>query len=48
MSTIVDSTRLATDIVVIGGGVTGASAAAVLSQTGLGVVLIEREARYRD
>lgn len=43
-----DSTRLTTDVVVIGGGVAGASAGAVLARMGLGVVLIEREARFRD
>ena len=48
MPTTISSARLTTDIAVIGGGAAGASAAAVLAQTGLGVVLIEREARFRD
>jgi 2-polyprenyl-6-methoxyphenol hydroxylase-like FAD-dependent oxidoreductase len=36
------------DVVVVGGGVAGSSMAAVLASEGLGVVLIEREARFRD
>ncbi len=48
MSTNLDSTKLTADIAVIGGGVAGSSAAAVLAQLGLGVVLIERETRFRD
>lgn len=42
------STVLSVDIAVIGGGVAGSSVAAVLAQAGLGVVLVEREARFRD
>ena len=38
----------ATDVVVIGGGVAGASLGASLAQAGLGVTIIEREARFRD
>jgi 2-polyprenyl-6-methoxyphenol hydroxylase-like FAD-dependent oxidoreductase len=48
MSTISNSTSLTADVAVIGGGVAGSSVAAVLAQAGLGVVLIEREAQYRD
>lgn len=48
MPEIFSSTTLTTDIVVIGGGIAGSSAAAVLAQAGLGVVLIEREAEFRD
>ncbi len=48
MSATVDSARLTADVAVVGGGVAGASAAAVLSQAGLDVVLIEREAQFRD
>jgi 2-polyprenyl-6-methoxyphenol hydroxylase-like FAD-dependent oxidoreductase len=42
------SSWLSTDVAVIGGGVAGSSVAAVLAQAGLGVVLVEREARFRD
>jgi 2-polyprenyl-6-methoxyphenol hydroxylase-like FAD-dependent oxidoreductase len=39
---------LTADIAITGGGVAGASLAAVLASAGFGVVLIEREANYRD
>jgi 2-polyprenyl-6-methoxyphenol hydroxylase-like FAD-dependent oxidoreductase len=42
------SSALTADIAVVGGGVAGSSVAAVLAQIGLGVVLVEREARFRD
>ncbi len=48
MRTTVDSTRLIADVAVVGGGVAGSSVAAVLASTGLSVVLIEREVRFRD
>jgi menaquinone-9 beta-reductase len=44
----VQSSVLTTDIAVIGGGVAGSSVAAVLARAGLSVVLVEREARFRD
>lgn len=37
-----------TDVAVVGGGVAGASLAAVLAQAGLRVAIVEREARFRD
>lgn len=36
------------DVAIVGGGVAGASLAAVLATTGMGVALIEREACFRD
>ncbi len=48
MSAVVDSTRLSVDVAVVGGGVAGSSVAAVLAQSGMSVVLIERETRFRD
>ena len=39
---------LTTDVAIVGGGVAGASLAAALATAGLGVVVIEREARFRD
>jgi 2-polyprenyl-6-methoxyphenol hydroxylase-like FAD-dependent oxidoreductase len=39
---------LTADVAVVGGGVAGSSVAAVLASAGLGVVLVEREARFRD
>jgi len=38
----------AADVAVVGGGVAGSSLAAALAAVGLGVVVIEREARFRD
>jgi 2-polyprenyl-6-methoxyphenol hydroxylase-like FAD-dependent oxidoreductase len=37
-----------TDVVIIGGGIAGASLGGALAQAGLGVTIIEREARFRD
>ncbi len=45
---ISSSTVLTADVAVVGGGVAGSSVAAVLASAGLGVVLVEREARFRD
>ncbi|HUZ00154.1 MAG TPA: NAD(P)/FAD-dependent oxidoreductase [Thermomicrobiaceae bacterium] len=42
------SGTLTTDVAVVGGGVAGSSIAAVLAEAGLGVVLVEREGRFRD
>lgn len=42
------STTQLTDVTIIGGGVAGASLGAALAQAGLGVTIIEREARFRD
>ena len=36
------------DVAIVGGGVAGASLAAVLATTGMGVALIEREPCFRD
>ncbi len=36
------------DVVIVGGGVAGASLGAALAQAGLGVTIVEREARFRD
>jgi 2-polyprenyl-6-methoxyphenol hydroxylase-like FAD-dependent oxidoreductase len=42
------STTLHTDVAITGGGVAGSSLAAALAGAGLGVILVEREARFRD
>ena len=39
---------LAADVAIVGGGVAGSSLAAVLAEAGLGVVVVEREARFKD
>jgi flavin-dependent dehydrogenase len=36
------------DVIVVGGGLAGSALAGVLAQSGLGVLLVEREARFRD
>jgi 2-polyprenyl-6-methoxyphenol hydroxylase-like FAD-dependent oxidoreductase len=36
------------DVVVVGGGIAGSSVASALAKTGLGVVVVERERRFRD
>ncbi len=36
------------DVVIVGGGIAGSSLAASLAKVGLGVVIIEREGRFRD
>lgn len=36
------------DVAIVGGGVAGASVAAALATAGLGVVVVEREPRFRD
>jgi 2-polyprenyl-6-methoxyphenol hydroxylase-like FAD-dependent oxidoreductase len=36
------------DIVVAGGGIAGSCFAGVMARAGFGVLLVEREARYRD
>jgi 2-polyprenyl-6-methoxyphenol hydroxylase-like FAD-dependent oxidoreductase len=36
------------DVLIIGGGVAGSSLATVLARAGLGVAVVEREARFRD
>jgi len=36
------------DVVIVGGGVAGASLGGVLARGGLGVLVVEREARFRD
>ena len=36
------------DVVVVGGGIAGSSLAGILAKGGLGVAVVEREARYRD
>jgi 2-polyprenyl-6-methoxyphenol hydroxylase-like FAD-dependent oxidoreductase len=36
------------DVVVVGGGLAGSVLAGVLAQSGLGVLVVEREARFRD
>ena len=36
------------DVIIAGGGIAGSSLAGILARAGLGVLLIEREARYRD
>lgn len=36
------------DVIVVGGGIAGSALAGVLARAGLGVLLVEREAAYRD
>jgi menaquinone-9 beta-reductase len=36
------------DVAIVGGGIAGASLGGVLARAGLGVVVVEREARFRD
>jgi len=36
------------DVVIVGGGIAGSSLAAALAKAGLGVVVVERERRFRD
>ena len=36
------------DVIVVGGGIAGASLAGVLARSGLGVLVVEKEARFRD
>ncbi len=45
---ILRSSEIAADVAIVGGGVAGSSLAAVLAVAGFHVVLIEREARFRD
>jgi 2-polyprenyl-6-methoxyphenol hydroxylase-like FAD-dependent oxidoreductase len=42
------STATLVDVLIVGGGIAGASLACVLSTAGFGVALVEREAMYRD
>jgi menaquinone-9 beta-reductase len=42
------SSTQAFDVIVVGGGLAGSALAGVLAQSGLGVLLVEREARFRD
>jgi menaquinone-9 beta-reductase len=36
------------DVVVVGGGIAGSSLGAALARAGLAVLVVEREARFRD
>ncbi|MDQ3780453.1 MAG: FAD-dependent monooxygenase [Chloroflexota bacterium] len=42
------SSILETDVAIVGGGVAGSSLGATLAAAGIGVVIVEREARFRD
>jgi 2-polyprenyl-6-methoxyphenol hydroxylase-like FAD-dependent oxidoreductase len=42
------SAKQAFDVIVVGGGIAGSALAGVLARAGLGVLLLEREAAYRD
>ncbi|MDQ3780771.1 MAG: FAD-dependent monooxygenase, partial [Chloroflexota bacterium] len=42
------SSVLETDVAIVGGGVAGSSLGATLAAAGIGVVIVEREARFRD
>ena len=42
------STSVTFDIAIVGGGVAGSSLAVVLAEAGLGVVVVEREVRFKD
>lgn len=44
---MMDTTRFF-DVIVVGGGIAGSALAGVLARSGLGVLVVEREARYRD
>ena len=48
MSTDTERTGTHADVLIVGGGVAGSSLAAVLARAGLGVVVVEREQRFRD
>ena len=48
MSRATASDNVTADVAIVGGGVAGSSLAAALAGAGLGVVLIERESRFRD
>src|SRR4051794_10444459 len=39
---------LAFDVIVVGGGIAGSVLAGVLARSGLGVLVVEKEARFRD
>jgi len=36
------------DVIVVGGGIGGSTLGGVLARTGLGVLVVEKEARFRD
>jgi menaquinone-9 beta-reductase len=36
------------DVIVVGGGIAGSSLAGVLARAGLGVLVVEKESRFRD
>jgi menaquinone-9 beta-reductase len=40
--------KQAFDVIVVGGGLAGSALAGVLAQAGLGVLVVEREAGFRD
>ena len=42
------ATGRAFDVIVVGGGISGSTLAGVLARSGLGVLVVEKEARFRD
>ena len=36
------------DVIIVGGGIAGSTLGGVLVRAGLGVVVVEKEARFRD
>ena len=36
------------DVVIVGGGIAGSTLGGVLARAGLGVLVVEKEARFRD
>jgi menaquinone-9 beta-reductase len=42
------SSRTSFDVIVVGGGIAGSALAGVLAQSGLGVLVVERESHFRD
>lgn len=42
------ATRHLFDVIVVGGGIAGSTLAGVLARTGLGVMIVEKEGRFRD
>lgn len=48
MATVAHPSRQSVDVAIVGGGIAGSSLGAALAASGFGVVVVEREARFRD